>query len=137
MSYSEKAVIANWLKKTSRKGPFHLLRTEPITYTRSGYTTAGCKWIITDVSGTKYFVIWQEKEKTKLGYFHDGMSTRFGMHTLGVLSGKLVNGLWQARKGTVTMKDLDAMLRVANGLSPYKDTQNVLFDLETLENLEV
>ena len=135
MDYSHDEEVTKWLKKTNRKGPFHLLRKEPTKYSRGCYDANG-KWVVTEIPGTCYIVVWREKEKTKLGYFKDGMYARYGVGTMGVLTGTQVNGLWQSGPGSVSMEDLDAMQRVAVGLSPNCKLDDVLFDPATLENLQ-
>lgn len=104
--------VAKWIKRLSRKGPFHLLRTEAFSKTRYDHSVKPSRAY--EVPATRYWVIWNDGEKTKIGSFSDFMLCRYGVATCAVLNGDTPFDLWN---GAGFQDDFPAMLAVRNGTS--------------------
>lgn len=115
-----------WMKRLNRKGPFYLLSTETEPHTI--YRWEDGTRIDTETTKQVYCVIWNDKEKTKLGYFQDYMSTRYGVSTRCVLNGDTPFDLWNGQ-GT-TDEEFAEMLKVRQGQSTLPH-----FDLNTIQGL--
>lgn len=105
--------VQKWLKRTKRKGPFLLYGTEPISYF-VGWDHAVEPAVQKYADGHAYTVIWKDKkdDKVRIGVFKDGMHCRYGVSTYGVLSGNTMADFWQASSGTLTVQEMDTMIRV-------------------------
>lgn len=97
--------VENWRKRTQKKGPFYIMSMEPIEQKSGDFSE---QW-------WKYKVIWKEGDKTKIGYLSDGMFTRYGISTYGVLTGTSISGFWQASSGALTEIEMNDMLKIAKG----------------------
>ncbi len=121
--------VEQWMKRLTRKGPFYLLDTKFDTTERwdhSAYnheTKTGS--VKTEVPRTTYWVIWNDKEKTKLGSFCDYMYARYGVATRSVLNGDTPFDLWNGQG--IEQATFDEMLKVRNNTSTLPH-----FDLKTL-----
>lgn len=120
--------VMKWMKRLNRKGPFYLLSTETEPHTIYRWE-AGVR-IDTETTKQVYCVIWNDKEKTKLGYFQDYMCTRYGVSTRCVLNGDTPFDLWNGA-GT-TDEEFAEMLKVRNGESELPH-----FDLDSLVGLKL
>jgi hypothetical protein len=123
--------INNWKKRLNRKGPFYLYKNGTINISRGMYTDpddASSEWIVKDYRVSSYFCIWNDKHKTKYGYFHDEMATRYGVNTICVLNGDTKFDLWN---GSAINDDIfDRMLEVRHDISKLP-----LFNLDTIKDL--
>lgn len=106
-----------WMKRLNRKGPFYL------------YEQTKQKRYPADTEEVNhYFVIWNDKEKTKYGCFNDKMLCRYGVSTLTVLRGETKFDLWNGQ--CIDDDVFGEMLKVRNGTSTLPE-----FKLETIKDL--
>lgn len=122
--------LEKWYKRALKKGPYYLLHSEPYRNYCYELSDAHTRWPGIE-NWRKYWLIWREKNKTKLAEATDGFSARYGFNTLGVLTGTSVTGLWQASANLVTEEQLQAMLDVANGKILLPE-----FDIRLLKDAE-
>lgn len=115
--------VKAWMKRLNRKGPFYLIRTEP--FDNSVVRPDG--EVLTRI-GNNYFVIWNDKEKTKIGCLSDHMYCRYGISTIATLNGDRPHDLWNG--SAVSNADFDEMLKVRKGNSSLPT-----FDLTVLKNI--
>src|ERR1700748_3917189 len=90
--------INNWKKRLNRKGPFYLYEQK---------LEKRYDW---SKEVNFYYVIWNDKHKTKYGFFHDEMATRYGVVTCCVLNGDTKFDLWNG--STINDEIFDRMLEV-------------------------
>jgi hypothetical protein len=107
--------VAKWMTRLKRNKPFYLVLTR-ITKT-----------------GDCYKVIWNETAKgvtkTKMGWFSDGMSCRYGAQGIVVLNGETPFDLWNGKE--CSPKEFEHMLAVRKKKSKLRE-----FDLDEIERLE-
>jgi len=85
--------VNGWLRRTHRKGPYKLYKTEPYD------------------KGLTYTVIVKDRGKVRIGEISDGSYARYGIRTFGSLSFPEVTGLWQSCAGAVNEDQLDCMIK--------------------------
>jgi len=105
--------VQKWMKTLNRKGPFYLYRVSE------------------EKSINHYFVIWNDKRKTKYGYLSDGMYCRYGIRTICVLNGDTTFDLWNGQAVSSEPEIFDEMLKVRN-----KENTLPIFKLENLKDLK-
>jgi len=127
---SDSEVLEQWYKRALKKGPYYLFHKEPFRNYCYDLPDAQKRWPGID-EWQKYWLIWKEKNKTKLAVVEDGFSARYGFRTLGVLTGTSVTGLWQASANIVDEEQLKALLDVANGRITLPE-----FDITTLKDVD-
>lgn len=113
--YSED--VQKWMKRLNRKGPFYLYKEDVY----KPYTSA-------KEPVKHYFVIWNDKEKTKYGYFYDGMHCRYGVQTCTVLNGNTKFDLWAGHN--IDDDIFEAMLKLRNETSELRH-----FELTEIQDL--
>lgn len=99
--------IEKWKRRTIKKGPFRLENKSK------------------NFNGFKYYLIWNEKDKTKYGYLYDGMYCRYGIKTISVLNGGSMLDLWNG--SAIDASIFNEMLKVRNNISSLPD-----FDINTV-----
>lgn len=107
--------VEKWIKKTKAKGPFYLYAIELVISVSTS-----------NKNDRKYYVIWNEKNKTKYGCFEDGMWCRYGIKTISVLSGDSMLDMWN---GSAIDEDIfENMVKVRN-----LETTLPIFNLDDLK----
>lgn len=118
--------VLKWMKRLNRKGPFYLVRTEQTTIELYDHSVTPYRKY--PAPANVYAVIWNDKEKTKFGYFKDYMSCRYGVSTATVLRGETHFDLWNGQ--CIDEAEFQEMLKVRNHTTTLPQ-----FDLATLVGL--
>ncbi len=113
--------VLAWIKRLNRKGPFYLYHAEPWESEHPFHD--GSK-----KSGTLYTLIWNDKDKTKIGSVHDWMYARYGIGTRAAVIGDRPQDLW--RGDLLDENEITAMRLVRDGKSSLPE-----FNLHHLENV--
>lgn len=98
--------IEKWKRRTIKKGPYWL------------YTTTKLKDLFCDDSSIDetlnlYYLMWNDKDKTKFGTLRDNMYCRYGFNTLAVLNGETELDVWNGKN--INRYIFEHMLKVRNG----------------------
>ena len=105
--------VQKWMKRLNRHKPFYLYFKSPTSNFRTN---------------TIYTLIWNDKNKTKIGTVEDHMYCRYGINTCAVLNGESMLDVWNGQ--TIDEEQFLCMLEVRRHISNLP-----IFELSELQNL--
>lgn len=123
--------VQAWMKRLNRKGPFWIYKKELFKHTLYDYSQSPSS--SRDVPAQRYYVIWNDGNKTKYGVLSDYMWTRYGIDTQCVLNGDTKFDLWNGQN--INDEIFEMMLDVRNDSDNPRHNQGK-FLLENLVGLQ-
>lgn len=120
--------VQKWMKRLNRKAPFWIYQIEKFDHSIYEHVPGKIPNVRL-VPANRYYVVWNDGDKTKYGNVSDYMWTRYGISTLCVLNGDTRFDLWNGHN--IDDHIFDMMLDVRNDSDNPRYNQGQFY----LENL--